>query len=70
MEAGRLSNMIHGGIAFMREFNLNLWFRRVAAMTMKLGTSFEHRAHVASALLDNPGRVRLGEEMYELSGAR
>jgi len=70
MEAGRLSNMIHGGIAFMREFNLNLWFRRVAAMTMKLGTSFEHRAHVASALLDNPGCVRLGEEMYELSGAR
>lgn len=67
MAAGRLSNQIHGGIAFMKEFNLNLWFRRVAAMTMKMGTSFEHRAHVAAALMDQPGRVRLGESMYELA---
>jgi alkylation response protein AidB-like acyl-CoA dehydrogenase len=70
MAAGRMANQIHGGIAFMREFNLNLWFRRVAAMTMKLGTSFEHRAHVAAALMDKPGRVRLGEDMYHLSPAR
>lgn len=67
MAAGRLSNQIHGGIAFIREFNLNLWFRRIAAMAMKLGTSFDHRAHVAAALLDKPGRVRLGESMYELA---
>ncbi len=66
MAVGRMANQIHGGIAFMREFNLNLWFRRIAAMTMKLGTSFEHRARVAAALLDKPGRVRLGESMYEL----
>ena len=56
----RSSQTIHGGIGFMMEFDLHLWFRRVSAWTMRLGTSFEHRAKVASALLDHPGRVRLG----------
>jgi len=70
MAASRLSNQIHGGIGFMREFDLTLWFRRAAAAAMKLGTSFEHRARVAAALLDKPGRVRLGESMYELGTVR
>jgi alkylation response protein AidB-like acyl-CoA dehydrogenase len=70
MAASRLSNQIHGGIAFMREFDLTLWFRRAAAAAMKLGTSFEHRARVAAALLDQPGHVRLGESMYALEIAR
>ncbi len=61
----RSSQIIHGGIGFMREFNLNLWYRRVCAWTMRLGTSFEHRARVARALLDQPGRVQLGESMYD-----
>ena len=56
----RSSQTIHGGIGFMMEFDLHLWFRRVSAWTMRLGTSFEHRAKVAQALLDQPGRVRLG----------
>ena len=56
----RSSQSIHGGIGFMMEFDLHLWFRRVTSWTMRLGTSFEHRARVASALLDHPGRVRLG----------
>ena len=56
----RSSQAIHGGIGFMMEFDLHLWFRRVTAWTMRLGTSFEHRAKVARALLDSPGRVRLG----------
>ena len=56
----RSSQMIHGGIGFMMEFNLQLWFRRVSAWTMRLGTSFEHRAKIAQALLDQPGRVELG----------
>jgi alkylation response protein AidB-like acyl-CoA dehydrogenase len=47
----RSSNIIHGGIAFMREFNLNLWFRQVSVWTMRLGTSFEHRAKVAQSIL-------------------
>ena len=56
----RSSQVIHGGIGFMMEFDLHLWFRRVTAWTMRLGTSFEHRAKVAKALLDTPGQVRLG----------
>jgi alkylation response protein AidB-like acyl-CoA dehydrogenase len=52
--------VIHGGIGFMMEFDLHLWFRRVSAWTMRMGTSFEHRARVARALLDSPGKVRLG----------
>jgi alkylation response protein AidB-like acyl-CoA dehydrogenase len=58
--AVRSSQSIHGGIGFMMEFDLHLWFRRVSAWTMRLGTSFEHRAKVAKALLDHPGQVRLG----------
>ena len=56
----RSSQQIHGGIGFMMEFDLHLWYRRVTAWTMRLGTSFEHRARVARALLDQPGQVRLG----------
>ncbi len=56
----RSSQVIHGGIGFMMEFDLHLWFRRVTSWTMRLGTSFEHRAKIASALQDQPGRVRLG----------
>ena len=56
----RLSQTIHGGIGFMMEFDLHLWFRRVSAWAMRLGTSYEHRARVARALLDSPGRVVLG----------
>jgi len=56
----RSSQVIHGGIGFMMEFDLHLWFRRVTSWTMRLGTSFEHRARIAQALLDQPGRVRLG----------
>ncbi len=67
LAVGHHSNIIHGGIAFMREFDLSLWFRRVNVMSMKLGTSFEHRARVAKALIDQPGYVRLGDSMYELS---
>ena len=58
--AVRSSQQIHGGIGFMMEFDLHLWYRRVTAWTMRLGTSFEHRARVARALLDQPGSVRLG----------
>jgi alkylation response protein AidB-like acyl-CoA dehydrogenase len=56
----RSSQSIHGGIGFMMEFDLHLWFRRVTSWTLRLGTSFEHRANVARALLDTPGQVRLG----------
>ena len=56
----RTSQVLHGGMGFMMEFDLHLWYRRVTAWTMRLGTSFEHRARIAQALLDQPGQVRLG----------
>jgi alkylation response protein AidB-like acyl-CoA dehydrogenase len=56
----RFAQTIHGGIGFMMEFDLHLWFRRVSAWTMRLGTTYEHRARIARALLDHPGRVVLG----------
>ena len=56
----RNSQSIHGGIGFMMEFDLQLWFRRVSAWTMRMGTAFEHRARVAHALIDIPGVVLLG----------
>ena len=59
----RNSQAIHGGIGFMMEFDLQLWFRRVSAWTMRMGTSFEHRARIAHALIDVPGEVVLGRPM-------
>ena len=58
--ACRTSQTIHGGMGFMMEFDLHLWYRRVTAWSMRLGTSFEHRSRIARGLLDQPGRVRLG----------
>jgi alkylation response protein AidB-like acyl-CoA dehydrogenase len=58
--AVRNSQSIHGGIGFMMEFDLQLWFRRVSAWTMRMGTAFEHRARIAHALIDIPGEVILG----------
>jgi alkylation response protein AidB-like acyl-CoA dehydrogenase len=63
----RNSQSIHGGIGFMMEFDLHLWYRRVSASTMRLGTSYEHRRRISQALLDNPGIVQLGESMYDLA---
>ncbi|MEC9309846.1 MAG: acyl-CoA dehydrogenase family protein [Chloroflexota bacterium] len=58
--AVRSCQVLHGGMGFMMEFDLHLWYRRVCAWTMRLGTSFEHRARVSKALIEEPGRVRLG----------
>jgi len=59
--AVRNSQCIHGGIGFMMEFDLHLWFRRVSAWTMRMGTTYEHRARIAHALIDLPGTVILGQ---------
>jgi alkylation response protein AidB-like acyl-CoA dehydrogenase len=47
----RNANVIHGGLAMTAELNLNLWFRRVSAWAMRLGTAPEHRARVATSIL-------------------
>ena len=64
--AARMAQQIHGGMGFIAEFDQQLWYRRIAAWSLRCGTAPEHRARVAEALLDRPGRVRLG---YDLSVA-
>ena len=46
----REANQIHGGYAQVKEFDQQLWYRRAAAWSMRLGTSLEHRKTVAKAL--------------------
>lgn len=63
LAAARMAQQIHGGIGFIAEFDQQLWYRRVAAWTLRCGTALEHRARVAEALLDHPGQVRLGYDL-------
>jgi len=37
-------------VAQIKEFDLNLWYRRAAAWAMRFGTSFEQRRRIAQAL--------------------
>ena len=55
-----MAQQIFGGIGFIAEFDQQLWYRRVAAWSLRCGTSPEHRAIVAESLLDRQGPVRLG----------
>jgi alkylation response protein AidB-like acyl-CoA dehydrogenase len=61
----RLSQQIHGGIGFMEEFDLQLWYRRVASWVLRLGTTREHRARVARALMAHRGPIRTDENLEE-----
>jgi hypothetical protein len=47
-------------MGFIRDFDLNLWYRRVASWSFRGGTAAEHRRTIAAALLDQPGKVRIG----------
>jgi alkylation response protein AidB-like acyl-CoA dehydrogenase len=62
--AVRMAQQIHGGIGFIAQFDQQLWYRRVAAWGLRCGTAPEHRARIADALLDAPGRVRLGYGLF------
>ncbi|MBI2871906.1 MAG: acyl-CoA/acyl-ACP dehydrogenase [Chloroflexi bacterium] len=44
------ANQVHGGISYTKEFDLQLWFRRVKAWELKLGTTPVHREKVAQSL--------------------
>jgi alkylation response protein AidB-like acyl-CoA dehydrogenase len=61
--AVRMAQQIHGGIGFIAEFDQQLWYRRVASWSLRCGTTLDHRARVAEALLDVPGQVRLGRDL-------
>ena len=67
--AVRSCQVIHGGIGFIMEFDLQLWYRRVCAWTTRLGTAYEHRARIAEALLDHPGQVILGQPVPVMEDA-
>jgi len=43
----REANQIHAGVAQIKEYDQQLWYRRAAAWTMRLGTSIQHRRVVA-----------------------
>jgi alkylation response protein AidB-like acyl-CoA dehydrogenase len=56
----RCCQQLHGGIGFILDTDINLWYRRVASWSMRAGTTYEHRQLIAASLLDVPGKVRLG----------
>lgn len=58
----RSAQQMHGGIGFIAEFDINLWYRKTASWGLRAGTTYEHRRLIARALLDTPGTVRLGEQ--------
>lgn len=71
----RSAQQLHGGMGFMIEFDLNLWYRRVVSWSLCAGTAYEHRRIIASHLLDRPGHMRLddchpevGDEQGRLEG--
>jgi alkylation response protein AidB-like acyl-CoA dehydrogenase len=64
LAACRSAQQMHGGMGFIEECDLNLGYRRVASWSMRCGTAREHRARIAAALLDTPGKVRLGMEQF------
>ena len=57
----RSAQQIHGGMGFIRDFDLNLWYRRVGSWSVRGGTAAEHRRTIAAALLDQPEKVRIGK---------
>lgn len=56
----RSAQQIHGGMGFIRDFDLNLWYRRVGSWSLRGGTAAEHRRTIAAALIDQPKKVRIG----------
>lgn len=70
LAAVRMAQQIHGGIGFIAEFDQQLWYRRVAAWSLRCGTAPEHRVLVAESLLDRQGPVRLGYDQSLDEGHR
>ncbi len=60
---GRSAQQIHGGLGFMMECDLQLWYRRIVAYSLRCGSVREHRRRIAAALIDRPGKVRLGTSL-------
>lgn len=63
----RSAQQMFGGLGFITDCDISLWFRRVASWSLRCGTTYEHRARMASILLDRPGLVRLDSELEAIS---
>jgi alkylation response protein AidB-like acyl-CoA dehydrogenase len=57
--ACRSAQQLHGGMGFMMEFDLQLWYRRVASWSLRYGSTSEHRRRIADGLLGRSGKRRL-----------
>jgi alkylation response protein AidB-like acyl-CoA dehydrogenase len=44
------ANQIHGGLSQIKDFDLQLYYQRASAWTMRLGTTFDHHRTIADAL--------------------
>ena len=60
--ACRSAQQIHGGIGFIMEFDLQLWYRRVVSWSTRYGTTAEHRRLVANSLFQRKGKIRLDRD--------
>jgi len=56
--ACRSAQQIHGGLGFIMECDVQLWYRRVVANALRFGTALEHRAHVADHLMCLGRKIR------------
>jgi len=59
----RAAQQMHGGLGFIVDCDINLWYRRVMSWSLRCGTTYEHRARIARYLLDAPGEVRLDKSI-------
>ncbi|HSW17851.1 MAG TPA: acyl-CoA dehydrogenase family protein [Ramlibacter sp.] len=58
--ACRSAQQIHGGMGFMMDCDIQLFYRRVVSGSVRHGTTSEHRRRVADHLLQASGKIRLG----------
>lgn len=56
--AGRSSQQLHGGIGFIMEFDIQLYYRRIVSYALRFGSTHEHRARVADTILSLDRKIR------------
>jgi alkylation response protein AidB-like acyl-CoA dehydrogenase len=54
LQAGRAALQCHGAIGYSFEHDLHLWMKRAWALAATYGSAADHRARLASHLLDTP----------------
>jgi alkylation response protein AidB-like acyl-CoA dehydrogenase len=52
--AGRVALQCHGAIGYTWENDLHLWLKRVWVLERAWGSTADHRARVAAAVIDAP----------------